>query len=233
LPEPGEPIISRLCPPAAAIERALGGLHALHVGQVRRARRFGKAGGFRRRQHLGAAEMVDQRKQVGGRQHIDPARPCHLAALARRADQPEIQRRGADRRGQHARHRVQCAIQRQFAECRVTAQVLARHHLHRRQHRQGDRQVEVAALLQQIRRRQVDQHPPRRQRQADGAERRTHPFARLAHRLVGQADQQQGGCAARDLHLHLDRHRLDAGEGERAHAGDGGGGKQCGQNTAA
>ena len=90
-------------------------------------------------------------------------------------------------------HRVQSAVQRQLAECRVAVQVLARHHLHRRQHAQRDRQVEVAAFLQQVGRRQVDQHPPRRQRQAHGAEGRTHPLARLAHRLVGQPDQQQGG----------------------------------------
>ena len=46
----------------------------------------------------------------------------------------------------------------------------------------------MAALLQQIGRRQVDQNAARRQRQAHGAERRAHPFAGLAHRLVRQPD---------------------------------------------
>ena len=61
----------------------------------------------------------------------------------------------------------------------------------------------------------------RRQRQAHGGQRGAHPLARLADRLVGQADDQEGGHAGGDLHLHLDRHGLDAGEGEGLHAGDG------------
>ena len=49
----------------------------------------------------------------------------------------------------------------------------------------------MAALLQQVGRREVDQHAARRQCQAHGAERGPHPFARLADRLVGQADDQE------------------------------------------
>ncbi len=81
----------------------------------------------------------------------------------------------------------------------------------------------MAALLQQIGRREIDQHPARRQREAHRGERRADPLARLAHRLVGQADDQEGGQPAGDLHLHFDRHRLDAREGEGADAGDRGG----------
>ena len=88
-------------------------------GRARRAlrRRRPASGGV---QHLGAAEMVDQRQQVGRREHLDPAGPGRLAALRWRADQPELARRGADRRGQHAGHRVERAVQRQFARGRRT-----------------------------------------------------------------------------------------------------------------
>jgi hypothetical protein len=76
-------------------------------------------------------------------------------------------------------------------------------------------------------------HPPRRQRQADGAESRAHPLASLARGLVGQADQQQCRRPARDLHLPLTGTVSMPEKGERAHAGDRGGGEQCGQNLAA
>jgi hypothetical protein len=197
------------------------------------ARGFGDTGRLRRRQHLGAAEMVDQREQVGGRQHLDPPSPRRLAPLARRADQPQIQRRGTDRRRQHAGDRIQSAIERQFAKGGVAVQVLTWHHLHCRQHGQRDGQVEMAAFLQQVRRRQIDQHPSRRQGEADGGERGAHPLACLAYRLVRQSDQQQRRRPPGDLHLHFHRHRLDAGEGEGAHPGDRGGGERRGQGAMA
>ncbi len=78
----------------------------------------------------------------------------------------------------------------------------------------------MAALLQQIGRREVHQHATRRQCQAHRTERGADPFARLADRLVGQADHQEVGQAGGDLHLHLDPHGLDAGEGEGLDAGD-------------
>ena len=75
---------------------------------------------------------------------------------------------------------------------------------------EGDRQIVVAALLGQVGRREVDDDPARRQRQAAGVERRLYPVAALRHRLVGQADDAEIGLTRRDLHLDIDRHRLDA-----------------------
>jgi len=79
----------------------------------------------------------------------------------------------------------------------------------------------VAALLLQVGRGEVDQDALGRQGQAHGGQRGAHPLARLADRLVRQADDQEGGQAAADLHLHLDRHGLDVAEGEAADAGEG------------
>ncbi len=41
------------------------------------------------------------------------------------------------------------------------------------------------------------------------------PLAALADRLVGQADDQEPGQARSDLHLHLDRARLQPQERHR------------------
>ena len=203
------------------LQSALGGFHAAHLGQVGRARQLGHAGGVGRGEHLGAAEMVDQAEQVGRRQHLDAAGPGGLAALGGRADQPERARRRGDRRRQHPGHRVQRAVQREFAEGGEFPDFLAGQHVHGGQHGERDRQVEMAAFLQQVGRGEVDQHPFWRQREAHGGQGGAHPLARLAHRLVRQADHQEGGNARGYLHLHFHRHRLDAGEGEGLHAGDG------------
>ena len=47
------------------------------------------------------------------------------------------------------------------------------------------------------------------------AERGVDPLAALAHRLVGQADDEEFGQAAGDLHLDLDRARLEPQERDR------------------
>ena len=202
------------------LQRPLGGLHAAHLAHVGAPRGHRDAARLRRAQHLRAAEMVDQAEQVGGGQDGDAPGPSRLAALARRADQAEVGAAGRHRRRQHAGYRVQPAIQRQLAERREVGQVVVRQHPHGGQHGQRYGQVEMAALLQQVGGRQIDQHAAGRQRQAHGGERRAHPFARLADRLVRQADHQEGGQARGYLDLHLDRDGLDARIGERSDARD-------------
>src|SRR5438552_805256 len=51
-------------------------------------------------------------------------------------------------------------------------------------------------------------------------ERRAHALLGFGHRLVGQADDVEGGQAGRDLYLHVDGAGLDALEGNRADALD-------------
>jgi hypothetical protein len=52
-----------------------------------------------------------------------------------------------------------------------------------------------------------------------GQQRGAHPLPRLADRLTRQPDDQEGGKAAADPDLHLDRHGLDAAERETVDAG--------------
>ncbi len=70
----------------------------------------------------------------------------------------------------------------------------------------------MAAFLRQVGGREIDGDAPRRQRQAGGDQRGAHALARFRHRLVGQADDVEGGQAGRDLHLDIDGARLDAFE---------------------
>lgn len=89
----------------------------------------------KRRQHLAALEVVDQRQQAARREDVDALGLGCLAALGRRADEAEPAGEGVDRRRHHAGDRRDAAVQRQLAG--------------------RDRQVEVAGLLLQVGRRQV------------------------------------------------------------------------------
>ena len=81
-----------------------------------------------------------------------------------------------------------------------------------------DGQIEMAALLLHIRRRHVDGNAPGRQRQADGRQGGTDPLPRLAHGLIGQADDGERGQAAGGMATWTsDRQNLDPGKGDGVH----------------
>ncbi len=83
-------------------------------------------------------------------------------------------------------------------------------------------QVVMAAFLGQVGGGEVHRDALEGQRQADGGQRRTHPLAAFAHRLVGQPDnghQPVAAIADMDLHIHLAG--LDALECDGINMGDG------------
>ena len=222
LPAPGGPIISRLWPPAAATSSARLALSWPFTsdrqgpcqGVVSAA---GGSGGVStwvpRKWFISASRSGAASTSIRPAQAASP--PCAAGQI-----RPRSRVRGAERRRQHAGHRVDPAIQRQLAERGIAGQFLARQDIHRGQDRQRDGQVEMAAFLGDVGRRQIHQHALRRQRQAEAGQRRAHPLPAFAHRLVGQADDQEGRQAGGDLHLHLDRLGVDAGEGEAGDSGD-------------
>ena len=202
------------------LDGAFGGFHAAYICQIcnRRGMRPPTWGWWR--QHLHATKVIDQCQQIRRRQHVDAPGPRGLPPLRGRADQPQPRSRCRDGRRQHARYGVDAPVQRQLAKGRVFGHVLGWQDLHRRQHAQGERQVKMAALLQQISRCQIDQDALRWQGQAHSGQGRPHPLARFADCLVRQADHQEAWQAGGDLHLHRHGHRIDAGECEGADTGD-------------
>jgi len=91
-------------------------------------------------------------------------------------------------------------------------------YLHRGEQAERDRQVEMAAFLQHIGRREVDGDMARRQRQTERRQRRPHPLARLGHRFVRQADNGKRRQPRGDRHLGLDVDDVDAVKRNRANA---------------
>ena len=105
-------------------------------------------------------------------------------------------------------------VERQLADGRIALDGVGRDGAHGHHHGERNRQIEVAALLGQVGGGQVDRDVLEGQAQADGVQRIAHALAALGHGLVGQADDGQHVLARADAHLHLDRPRLDADEGD-------------------
>ena len=81
----------------------------------------------------------------------------------------------------------------------------------------------MAAFLDDIGRREVDDDAPGRQRQADRGQGGADPFPRLRHRLVRQADDDERGQPAHHLDLHLDVENVDTVERDGVDARNHGG----------
>ncbi len=164
--------------------------------------------------------MVDQRQQIGRRHDLACARPGRFGAVCRRADQTAFLSVRADRGRQHAGDRNQRAVEPKLTERDIADQLVRGQHVHRHQEPERDGQIEVAALLLHVGRREIHRDPPRRQSQPEARERTTHPLPALGDRLVRQADNHESGEARADLHLHVDRQRLDTLEGDGIDMGD-------------
>ena len=202
------------------LERPLGALLSLDFSQIEQCAFGLLERGFRRAQHLRTLEVIDQGQQGVWCQNVQPLGPGRFAALRGRTDQPALPLQRVDSCRKHARNRCDPAIQGKLTKRREGRDLLGRHHAHRRQQSQRDRQVEVRALLHQIRRRQVHGDALGRQGQTECCEGAAHPLSTFADRLVGQAHHLKVRQAARHLDLNVDGDDLDALEGDTGNAGD-------------
>ena len=202
------------------LEGALGRLLPLDVAEIGIARGRGERRRLGRRLKLRSLEVVDEGQQVRGRHDLAASGPGGLRAVGRWANQAALAGVGADGRGQDASHREQRAVEAEFAERDVGGEIVCRQHLHRDQQPERDGKVEVTALLLHVRRCEVHRDPLRRQREPETGERAAHPLPALRHRLVGKAHHHERGEARADMHLNVDRQRLDALEGDGLNVGN-------------
>ena len=197
------------------LERALGALLPLDVGEVERHAVALANFRLRPREHLRALEMVGELDERAGSDDVDLGTgPGGFRPTLGRADQTLPARIGADRGRQDAGDRGNRAVEPELAQDRVAGDGVGRQRADRGHQAERDRQVVMAALFGQVGRRQIDGDAARRQRQAGGDQRRAHPLLRLRDRLVGQTDDIEGRQTGRDLHLHVDGQGLDALEGD-------------------
>jgi hypothetical protein len=203
------------------LERAFGRLLPFDVGQIGQTGAGRAHRRLRPRHHLRSLEMIGELDQRARRENIDVGRrPGCLRPAFMRADEPVAARVGRDRRRQRAGHRRDRAVERQLAEHGETLQRVGGDRAGGGHDAERDRQVVMAAFLRQVGRREIDGDAPGRQRQTRGDERGAHPLARFRHRLVAEPDHVEHDLAARNLHLNVDRTRLNALERHRCHPDD-------------
>ena len=172
-------------------EGALGALLALHIGEVEPYRARRREPRLGRRQQLGALEMIDDRQEARRRDHLHLARPGRLAAAFGRADAAAVAR-GRQGSEQHAGDARQRAVERHLPKGRLRDEVVRRQRVHCCQQAERDRQVEMAAFLDDIGWGKIDRDPPRRQPKPQRGQGRADPLAQLGDRLVRQSDDDKG-----------------------------------------
>ena len=201
------------------LERALGDFLALDLGEVGAAvGRLGLARPRRRRAARVPFRWVSKARRSGAAS--TSSSPAQLASLPCAAGQirPLSSAEAWIAASSTPGRRRDPPVEAELADRDIMRQRLGVGRADRRQQAERDRQIVMRAFLGQVGGRQVDRDALGRQRQADRGERGADPLAALGDRLVGQADDDEGGKPDDELDLHLDGARF---EPEISDGGDG------------
>ena len=204
----------------ANLERPLGDLLALDLGEVGTASERLRLAGLRGREHARALEMGHEREKVGRRDDLDVARPGRLGALRGRADETHLARRGVEGGEEHAGRGNDAPVEAHLADRDEVRQRFAVDGADRGQKAKRDREVVVRAFLGQVGRGEVDGDDLRRKRETDRGEGGANAFAAFRDGLVGKADHGKARQARGQLHLDLDGTRLEPEIGDGGNDGD-------------
>jgi len=122
-------------------------------------------------------------------------------------------------RGQDPAHGPQGPVQPQLAQEAVAPGPLGRADAHGHQDAGGHGEVEEGALFAEAGGRQVDGHPPQGHLEAAVPQGGPHPVPALQDRGSRQTDHVEGREARPEIHFHLDRLALHAGQGRAPQTG--------------
>ena len=203
------------------LERALGLLLALDLGEVLVGRGVRHGAGLGGRERGAAGEVVDEGEERLRRDHLDGADPGRLGAAGRRGrSRPQSASAAASAAGSAPITGMSVPSRESSPSATWAATSSRGQDLHGGEERERDRQVEVRAFLGEVGGREVDGDALGGEREAHGGHRRADPLLGLGDRLVGEADEVEGRQAGGDGALHLDEARLDALECHRVGARD-------------
>ena len=158
-----------------------------------------------------AAQSRDEVLQGVDADDLDPGHERGLASARARDDEPfELRAADALRHGEDAAHGADLARQRELADHRRALDRRLVELMGGDEQRDRERQVERRPDLAQVGRREVDRDAAQRELVAGVHQRGAHPLAGLAHGLVREADDGEGGQPLPDVGLHPDPPSLDA-----------------------
>ena len=133
-----------------------------------------------------------------------------LAAVVARHDHAASGARRVQHRRQHAMHGAQFARKRELAEEFVLRERIARNAAVRGEDAERDRQIEAAAVLGQVGRREIDRDLALRIVELRVEDRGAHAIARFLDRGFGQTDDRSAGQPAGQMHFTGDQRRSHA-----------------------
>ena len=203
----------RVLPAGGDFERPAGLDLAFDIGQIGVGRGVEEGFAGVRRDEGVAAQVGDHRQQAGRREDGDALYQRRFGGIYRGQDQGAPAVCGLAGQRQRAAYRAQFAGQRQLAGKFEGAELVAGNLPRGGQNAEGDRQVETAAFLGQIRRGEVDGDAPLGKFELAGLQRGAHPVAGFAHFHIRQPDQREGGQPVGEVHLDAHLGGLQADEG--------------------
>ena len=196
-------------PGGGDLQRAFGAFLALNLAQVAARQCEGHlarlGGGDRYLPGVVAHHVA----QIGGGDDLCLAHPCGLRPRPRGAEQAAVLGGGGHGGGQGADHGHQRPVERKLPQGHYILGNVIRQDIQRREQRQRDGQVEMAAFLGQVGGGEIDGDAFGRQRDGQGAERRAHPVAGFRDGLVRQSDDRKAWQPGGDRALHLDDAGVD------------------------
>ncbi len=164
--------------------------------------------------------MLDGLGQAADRDHRHAAERRGLPGVGRR--QQDFADAGPPAEigdGQAAAHRADFAVQAELAADEAPLEHLLGDVLVRREHPESDGEIEVVALLPQIRGGKVDDDGFRRQVEPAVLDRGSHPLAALLHRGVGEPYDLHLRQSVVDVDLDLNRPGFDSPGGGSGRSG--------------
>jgi hypothetical protein len=201
------------------LQRPDGVVLAAHLSQVgqRRGRPAGRRPG-RGRGSIGRAAMQDA--NGGGQAFRDRDgeavdERCLLGARAGEDERAQPEALRGVRDGEGAARAAYAAVEGELAEQAVAAQPLRWELPGRGEDRAREREVEPRPRLGDVRGREVDGDPPRRELEARIEDRRPDALARLAYGGVREADDRERGQAGADVDLDRDVAGIEPVDRER------------------
>ena len=160
--------------------------------------------------------MVRQLNERGGRENFHlRARPGGFGSAGGEANQAVALRVGGDGGGQHAGDRRERAVETELADDGEALHRIGGDGADRRHQAERDRQIVMAPFLREVRGREIDGDPARRQRQPRGDQGCAHSLLGFGNGLVRKANNGESGEPRRHLRLHVDGLGLDPFEGDR------------------
>lgn len=176
--------------------------------------------GAHRAQFGAARQVLAHRRQRRSAAHRDSIDDRGLGDIGLRKDQCiAFHRARGERNRQGATNRTQVAFEPEFSKKQRARHPVVGDLSARDQNPDGDGQVECAAALRHVGRREVDGDASQRQLVTRVAERRRDAFAPFLDRAEWQADRRERRQAIGDVDLDVDGQRVNTDDGSGPDAG--------------